>query len=178
MTFLLPLPAVCRRLVLPIGFCAGLLAGLLPGGVAHAQDHQGADCPAAVAQWVPPQRDRAPALLAVLSPRMVYALKEWPRMAAVARAQGFRLHVLRDARVPLQEWHEAVRAADLPDLRDIEALDEAAAAACQLANHWPAVLVMGCGQVHPWPVLGVMPDEAWRHVLQHRAVWLKEHACP
>lgn len=116
-------------------------------------------------------------VLMLLSPRMPWALPEWRRMAATARAAGLQVITLRDARVPLAEWRAATAAARLPELADVPALASAAAQACGLLNHAPTSLVAGCGRVHPWPVWGVMPDAAWRHVLQARRQQLEVVPC-
>lgn len=104
----------------------------------------------------------------VLSPRMVYALKEWPRMKVAAEQAGFNVQTLRDPRVPLPEWQAAVSVADVPALEALPAADSAWAARWGLLNHSPSALVSRCDQTHPWPVLGVMPDAAWLSVLEQR----------
>jgi len=108
------------------------------------------------------------ALLVVLSPRMPYALQEWPRMRDAATAEGFQVIASRDPRVPLPEWDAAVVASGRADLTTAPAVDADAAARCGLFNHFPSALVGRCGQVHSWPVLGVMPDAAWLEVLRRR----------
>ncbi len=117
-------------------------------------------------------------VLMVLSPRMVYALREWPRMRQAAQDAGFRVLAARDPRVPLAEWAAGVRAAGQPDLAFAEAVDEHMAASLGALNHTPASLVARCGQWHSWPVLGVMPDVTWVSVLRAREAQLKETACP
>lgn len=116
-------------------------------------------------------------VLMLLSPRMPYALPEWRRMAASARAAGLQVLTLRDARVPADEWRSATTASGLPELAGVPALDSSAAQACGLLNHAPTSLVAGCGRVHPWPVWGVMPDAAWRHVLLARERDLEAEPC-
>ena len=113
----------------------------------------------------------------VLSPRMPYALKEWRRMEAAARQAGFRVMAFRDPRVPDAEWQDAVMAANLPELRDVPVVALAAARACGVLNHAPATVVARCGRVHPWPILGVMPDQAWLHLLKARSAGLETGSC-
>ncbi len=110
----------------------------------------------------------APTVLVVLSPRMPYALQEWPRMRAVAEQAGFQIRAFRDPGVPASEWEASLEAASLPALRAVPALDQQLAADCRLLNHAPSALVGRCGRWHAWPVLGVMPDGAWLAVLKGR----------
>jgi len=117
-------------------------------------------------------------VLMVLSPRMVYALREWPRMRQAAQDAGFRVLAARDPRVPLAEWWAGIRAAGQPELAFMETVDEHMAVKLGALNHTPASLVARCGQWHPWPVLGVMPDVTWVSVLRAREAQLKEAACP
>ena len=112
--------------------------------------------------------DDTSTLLTVLSPRMVYALLEWPRMRDAAIAEGFQVVATRDPRVPDAEWRAAVQAAGLHELAAVPSIDAEAAARCGLLNHFPSSLVIRCGRTHPWPILGVMPERAWRSVLAQR----------
>ncbi|MFT4195896.1 MAG: hypothetical protein QM614_14810 [Ottowia sp.] len=107
-------------------------------------------------------------LLVVLSPRMVYALTEWPRMREAAATAGFRVVVVRDPRVPRSEWSSAIAVAGLPDLAAVPEVDAGLAGQCGLLNHFPSTLVGRCGRPHPWPVLGVMPTAAWRSLIVQR----------
>lgn len=148
----------------------GLLGLILTGSSAFA-----AQC--ALDKVVPDLDMREPSLVMLLSPRMPYAVLEWARLKAVAERTGFRVHVLRDARVPDSEWMEAARATQQAPLRQIPAMPESVAASCGLLNHFPATLVLGHGCLHPWPVLGVMPDAQWSSVLRHRLSALQEMGC-
>jgi len=122
--------------------------------------------------------DDAPvAVLMVLSSRMPYALQEWPRMKRVAKRAGFIVLAARDSRVPSQEWAAAVSARDLFELRDVPVLDEQMGIDLGLLHHAPSSLVVRCGVWHPWPILGVMPDQAWVELLRHRAAQLRERPC-
>lgn len=119
-----------------------------------------------------------PVLRMLLSPRMPWALPEWPRMQRLAQEHGLQVQTWRDPRVPPSEWLAATHAAGLPELAHIPALDEAQAAAQGLLHHAPSSLVGRCTWAtpsaastcrwHPWPILGVMPDAAWVALLQHR----------
>lgn len=114
----------------------------------------------------------------LLSPRMPYALQRWPAMRKVAQRAGFRVVPLRDPRVGLAEWQAAVDVVQQPALACIPALDARSARRLGLLHHAPSSLVAACAQLHPWPILGVMPDTTWRQLLQQRLSWLEEHACP
>lgn len=120
-------------------------------------------------------RAKGDALLMVLSPRMVYSLAEWRRMRAVAAGAGFVVVVARDPRVPLTEWASAVDAAGLPEIGAAPPVDVELAGRCGLLNHFPSTLVGRCGRPHPWPILGVMPDAAWRSLIVQRREAI---ACP
>lgn len=109
----------------------------------------------------------------VLSPRMPYALKEWPRMKAVAQSVGYQVVGLRDPRVPEAEWAAAVESVGDSELMNLPKIDEAYAARLGVLNHAPASLLTCKGKTHPWPILGVMPDSAWLAVLRARASQLE-----
>ena len=109
---------------------------------------------------------------------MPYALREWARMSAVAERDGFRARPMRDPRVPDAEWQQALASTAAEGLSQVAAIDEGIAARCGLLNHTPAALVGRCGVVHPWPILGVMPDESLRTVLSSRLQALGEASCP
>ena len=119
------------------------------------------------------------AVVAVLSPRMPHALIEWPRMASVARAEGFAVVTFRDPRVPIDEWRSAVTSVNAwGEYIDAPPLRMETAERCLLLNHSPAIVVARCGRVHPWPIFGVMPDASWRHVLKSRRTELERLPCP
>ncbi len=125
-----------------------------------------------------PAATGTPSVHVLLSPRMPYALKEWRRMADVARQAGFRVAAYRDPRVPLPEWRAAVSAEGLDALLTLAPLDLNSAQSCDMLNHAPTAVVARCGHVHPWPVRGVMPESAWRHVLAARLADLETLPCP
>ena len=115
---------------------------------------------------------------ALLSPRMPYALQEWQRMKTVARDAGFEVMSFRDPRVPRAEWGAASTSMGLQDLHDVPPMPVETAQRCQMLNHAPTVMLTRCGRVHPWPVRGVMTDDAWRHVLASRRADLERLPCP
>lgn len=107
-------------------------------------------------------------LVVVLSPRMVYALREWPRLRDQAQAAGFDVRGLRDPRVPEAEWQSAVMAAGLPELATWPVPSLSSWPGTHVRNHWPMAWVRWQGCTHPWPILGVMPDAAWLQLLRER----------
>ena len=118
-----------------------------------------------------------PTVVVVLSPRMPYALQEWPRMHAVAKKLGLRVVPLRAPGVSTEEWRDAVMVKGMRSLLGISAVDEPFAERRGLLNHTPAALVGRCGVVHAWPILGVMPDVAWVSVIRSRLAALPKGRC-
>lgn len=116
-------------------------------------------------------------VLIVLSPRMPYALQRWPAMQEQAQAVGFNVQPLRDPRIPLAEWQAAVAALGLPELRCVPRLSLPLARTLGLLHHAPSSVVGWCGRWHAWPILGVMPNAAWRRLLQLRRKNLEEAPC-
>jgi hypothetical protein len=135
-------------------------------GVSAAAEPVPSKCEQGLHQSVSPPA--APTVLIVLSPRMPYALQEWPRMRALAEQAGFQIRAFRDPGVPSSEWEAGLEAAGLPELQTAPVLDQQVAADCRLLNHAPSALVGRCDRWHAWPVLGVMPDAAWLAVLNER----------
>lgn len=106
----------------------------------------------------------------LLSPRMVYSLHEWPRMRAVAEESHFQVLALKDPRVPASEWDDALVASGL-DGTDRQRLHDLPAECHSLwsrVDHLPYSLVFLDSSMHAWPILGVMPDTAWRDSLEFR----------
>ena len=103
--------AVWLRVCAGLVFCCGV-----------ASTHAGDSAPvaacqaAAVSVGLPVGAD---AVVVVLSPRMVYALIEWPRMREAAVAMGLRVVASRAPGLPEQEWAAAVEAAGQPELRSL-----------------------------------------------------------
>ena len=102
-------------------------------------------------------------VLSVLSPQMVYAMTEWPRMRAVALKMGFSVRAWRSPWVAEEEWRAAVgRAGWSGEVMDaVEAVPVTCRAWVGRPNHFPFSLVVSGGRVHAWPIWGVLPDEAW-----------------
>lgn len=134
-------------------------------------------CPLPIATAFSQAQPGQPTVLMVLSPRMPFALQEWPRMRQAARASGFDVLALRDPRVPLDEWTDAVQAAGLPGLTGITPIDPASAARLGLLHHAPSSLVIQGGRAHPWPILGVMADAPWIGLLRQRRSQLEFAQC-
>lgn len=115
-----------------------------------------------------------PMLVAVVSPRMVGSLLEWPRMQREAIGMGFDVQVWRDPRVTVAEWDSVWSSARfqgsparMPDRSPAGCLTRWAP-----IEHWPYVRVLLAGHMHPWPIWGVMPDRPWREVLRDRRAQL------
>lgn len=117
-----------------------------------------------------------PVVVMVISPRMVYSMLEWPRMRTVALAAGFEVVTWTAPGVSAQEWDQAVGAARWTPWQS--ALISEAPAACaawlQNPNHLPLSAVVLGGQVHGWPILGVLSNEAWVASLEMRLTSLKD----
>jgi hypothetical protein len=117
-----------------------------------------------------PTEANKPVVIMLLSPRMVYSLLEWSRMRQAAEALGYRVLSWKDPRVPEAEWRAALTS-PASTIADADAL-HAMPAHCQSiwrgANHSPMSFVLLGSHLHPWPIWGVMPDEAWREALRFR----------
>lgn len=107
---------------------------------------------------------------ALLSPRMVYSLLEWPRMQREAELWGFRVQSWRDPRVPEEEWRLAQTSkvfttwdVPLPEPLPLDCLPFWAP-----VDHLPLVRVLRGTRLHPWPIWGVMTSDAWRESLEIR----------
>lgn len=126
-------------------------------------------------QAQPPERDRSGAdpavVIMMLSPRMVYAFSEWPRMKRAAEEAGFVVQSVRDPRIGDDEWRLAAIAADRPQMLELPSLPDVARSIENfpaLLNHSPTSIVRLGGRAHPWPIIGVMPDAAWTGLLRQR----------
>ncbi len=90
-------------------------------------------------------------------------------MRRAAQAAGFATVSLRDPRVGAREWQAAAHIAGLPAALRLQRLQTPALVRQFGAlNHFPAALVQSGQRLHPWPVLGVMPDAAFVSVLRQR----------
>lgn len=110
------------------------------------------------------------ALVAVLSPRMVYSMTEWPRMRAAAVNDGFEVVAWRLPAVPGPEWRDAAARArwSTSDTANVSETPAACEAWLARPNHFPYSLVIEHGRVHPSPIWGVLPDAAWVESLRLR----------
>ena len=122
--------------------------------------------------------DTRPLVVAVLSPRMVYSLLEWPSMAQEAERLGFRVLAWRDPRVPEEEWRLTLASevylkvgAPNPSPMPADCLRQWAP-----IDHLPLVRVLLDGRLHRWPIWGVMTRDAWRASLLNRLETLKREA--
>jgi hypothetical protein len=135
-------------------------------------------CPLSAAAFAPASAPRAPVVLMMLSPRMVYSLLEWRRMRAVAVDEGFCVIPARDPRVPESEWQQAVERASLPELLQAPSLADLGVPQALFFNHAPTSQVWRCGHAHPWPVFGVMTNAGWRRSLRARLADLEQRDEP
>jgi hypothetical protein len=122
-----------------------------------------------------PTEANKPVVIMLLSPRMVYTLLEWTRMRRAAEALGFRVLSWKDPRVPEAEWQSAL-ASPVATTTDPEALLAMPAQCDSLwrgMNHSPMSFVLLGAHLHPWPVWGVMPEEAWSEALRFRLLALR-----
>lgn len=116
-----------------------------------------------------------PVVVMLLSPRMVYTLLEWTRMRQAAEALGYRVLGWKDPRVPEAEWRAAL-ASPSATTTDPDALLAMPAQCDSLwrgMNHSPMGFVLSGAHLHPWPVWGVMPEEAWSEALRFRLLALR-----
>ena len=155
-------------LIACIVFACGSQPGFLHASTLDARTSDQAIIGSCVPVALPEFESPKPTALIVLSPRMPYALREWGRLKDLAEREGFRVVTRRDPRVPESEWRQAQLAVGIEALAHVQPIDGDVAAGCGLLNHAPAALVGRCGAVHPWPILGVMPDNSWRELLQSR----------
>jgi len=133
-------------------------------------------CPWSAAAFTVANAPRAPVVLMMLSPHMVYSFLEWRRMRAVAADEGFCVVPARDPRVPEEEWRQAADSAGLPELRAVPSLADLGVPQAFFFNHAPTSQVWRCGQGHPWPIFGVMTDTGWRRSLRARLADLERDA--
>ena len=115
-------------------------------------------------------------LVVVLSPHMVYSMTEWPRMQAVAEAEGFRVIAWWSPQVSAQEAVQAAERASWPmavvsrvSAVPLECTDWVGA-----PNHFPYSRVLWQGRTHAWPIWGVLPDLPWIESLQWRVRALED----
>ncbi len=110
----------------------------------------------------------SPLLDVWLSPRMPMAMREWPRMHAVAREMGFEVRIHRDPQVGEAEWAGATAASAWP--MTVLGAVMTSSLSKPVVQHFPTAIITSAGSTtpHPWPLQGVMPNDAWRRQLQLR----------
>lgn len=110
------------------------------------------------------------AVIAVLSPRMVYSLTEWPRLRRLAMNDGLRVIAWRSSEIGETEWRAALdRAGWTAEEADAVAqVPVACAAWVARPNHFPYTWVVAPGGAVSWPIAGVLPDAAWLASLRLR----------
>jgi hypothetical protein len=93
-------------------------------------------------------------------------------MKQAAEILGYRVLTWKDPRVPEAEWRAALTspAARMNDPDALHAMPSNCPLIWHGVNHSPTSFVLLGSHIHPWPVWGVMPDEAWREALHFR--WL------
>ncbi len=159
--------------------CQALVgSALLWAGASHASAsaHWAQAC--GLQDWIHQHRHTTQTqVLALLSPRMPMSFAQWPRMRDAAVQAGFQVHLWRDPRVSEPEWRAAWSRQGWADWPQPPHLPLSDAAACPLLNHSPAFVLARCGQLHPWPLWGVMPTAAWLQVLHARKNDLKLVPC-
>lgn len=120
-----------------------------------------------LAQVAPFSRD--PLVVAVISPRMVYSMTEWPRMRAAARQAGWRVVTVKAPGLREEEWQGAFVSAGGTSISDgVRAMPTACETEWRGLNHFPYSVVALEGRSHPWPIWGVLPDQEWVESLSFR----------
>ena len=129
-----------------------------------------AGLPPECARLIPAPTER-PILVAVLSPRMVYSVLEWPRLRAVAEQEGFDIVAWWAPGIPYQESEAAAIKAgwDIKERTSVGITPAECRSWVGWPNHFPFSRVMVWGRAHEWPIWGVMPDGDWRTSLTFRA---------
>jgi hypothetical protein len=109
---------------------------------------------------------------------MVYSLTEWPRMRRAAVSEGFDVIAWWS---PLLSEGEGAAAAlnagwHASEIVSVVPAPEACADLVARPNHFPYGVVVDQGRAHAWPILGVMPDDAWIESLLWRQRALRQVA--
>jgi hypothetical protein len=117
-----------------------------------------------------------PVLMTVLSPRMVYSVTEWPRMRAAAEAEGFDAVAWWAADVVDEEGAAAAEMAGWPvhEIVRVARVPAECAGSVGRPNHFPFSRVLDRGELHAWPIWGVMPNQAWIDSLRWRLQSLRQ----
>lgn len=119
---------------------------------------------------VAPSGFQRPVVVAVLSPRMVYSMTEWPRMRAAAEAEGFDAVAWWAPDLADDEGAVAAEQAgwSAHEIAHLVRVPDACTGSLGHANHYPYSRVLYRGRLHAWPILGVMPNQAWVDSLHWR----------
>lgn len=130
----------------------------------------GAECPAT---WS--TGSAVPVVVMLISPRMAYSMSEWPRMRLAALKAGYEVVTWKAPGVSDQEWAQAVQVTHWTSAQSalIGDVPPACAAWWRGPNHFPFSSVVLGGQVHEWPIWGVLSDVAWTASLALRLEALK-----
>lgn len=114
-------------------------------------------------------------VVAVLSPRMVYSMTEWPRMRATALSEGFGVVAWWSPDLTGNEGAAAAEKAGwtTSDMANVTQVPSECVASVGRPNHYPFSVVLDRWKVHDWPIWGVMPDQAWVDSLHWRLFALR-----
>lgn len=109
-------------------------------------------------------------VVAVISPRMVYAMTEWPRMRRAALKEGYRVLAWRSSEAGDAEWRDASRRAgwDAADTAAVSRVPSGCVDWIGHPNHFPFVRVVDAHGKASWPIWGVLPDADWQESLRYR----------
>lgn len=165
------------RLSLHFRCALAILTLLVAAGLCHAEPASASTALSLIGIAGGPEGASAPDLpvvVMIVSPRMVYALREWPRMRRSAEAAGFTVVTFRDPRVGDEEWQAALHHLGLAATTAAPRLPGTVLARIGVQNHFPSSVVRLGRHLHPWPVLGVMPDAAFVALLKARLRQLRE----
>lgn len=113
---------------------------------------------------------RRPIVVAVLSPRMVYSMTEWPRMRAAAEGAGFDVVAWWASDLAEDEGAMAAEKAgwSTHEIAHLVRVPHACSVLLGHPNHYPYSQVLDRGRLHAWPIWGVMPNQAWVESLRWR----------
>jgi hypothetical protein len=113
-------------------------------------------------------------LIYVWSPRMVLSLTQAHLASLAAQQSGLDFLPLHDARLPRSEIEQALQAAQRDHAVSARALQGSQAlCASDLINtdalrHFPSAFVLTARGTHQKPIVGAMPQAAWRELIGER----------
>jgi hypothetical protein len=115
-------------------------------------------------------------LIYVWSPRMVLSAQHASSAAGQAAQAGLQFIPVHDARVPGAEISAALshlqasseHAASAKALSSSQALCAPTLIAAEALRHFPTAFVAQGGRIHPHPIVGAMPEQAWAQSLRQR----------